>query len=340
MKTTIKLIHIIAFLLLSLSSIASNNWKEVTDSLHIERNKIMTSRVLNSIIPFDTTKSMIMVPVQRHDDNLVYDMHLIMINNTNKSVLCHYVDSAKIFTSKKKVISNTKYDFAKFMLTDKVRAFGVRVTDSTSSDIFMAKNEFLSLYTLEGNNIKRVLNNVLISSNNDQWNLQNCEGDHFAETKIIVMSRKKKSKPSDYKDLIIKNRVVTVKNFIKRDTTANDSIANNDSLLIHKQKISKSKSESTISFNDGDVVSLGGTHEMIMHDKLIDIENVNADSLAKMLDDEKTKKENMDGEELDTYKLEQISNNDDECIESTTTEWMREYYVFKKGEYVLTVEPK
>lgn len=344
MKTTNKIAYIIAFLLVSMSSWASNSihisdLSGVLESLNIEQSRIMKSHVMDSVIPFDTTKSLLTLPVKRTDDNSAYDLHLILLNKSSKAVCGHYVDSAKIVVSKKKNITNMKYDFANFKLNNSTRAFGVRISDSTATDIFMMKNEFMTLYVIDKDKINKVLDNVLISSVNDQWNLQNCEGDHFSETKIIVMSRKKKKKATDYRDLIIKNRVVTVKNFIKRDSLANDSILS-DSMLIHKQKISKSKTESTISFNDGEVVALGGVNEMVMHDKLLDIENVNADSLAKMLDEEKTKKENMDGEELDTYKLEHISDNDGECIESTTTEWMREYYVFKNGQYVLTAEPK
>ncbi len=339
MKTTNKLAYIIALLLISISSLASNNLSEVLESLHIDQSRILKSHVLDSVIPYDTAKSLVTLPVKRTDDNSAYDLHLVMVDNSTKNICGHYVDSAKIIVSKKKNITKVKYDFANFKLNNSTRAFGVRVSDSTASDIFMMKNEFMTLYVINKNEINKVLDNVLISSVNDQWNLQNCEGDHFSETKIIVMSRKKKKKPTDYRDLIIKNRVVSVKNFIKRDSLANDSIQT-DSMLIHKQRISKSKTESTISFNDGEVVALGGDNRMVMHDKLLDIESVNADSLAKMLDDEKTMKDNMDGEELDTYKLEHINDNDGECIESTTTEWMREYYVFKNGQYELTAEPK
>lgn len=74
-----------------------------------------------------------------------------------------------------------------------------------------------------------------------------------------------------------------------------------------------------------------------MHDKMNNIDSVNVDSIAKKLETEKQTKNSLSGEELDDYLLEHVEEDED-CVETTTIEWMREYYVFKNGNYVLTAE--
>ena len=250
------------------------------------------------------------------------------------SVVCYMKDDSKIDTGRRRKYTSTRFDFANFKLNDKVTAFGIRMTDSIGSDLYLSKNEYMTLYAPDGKKMQKVLDNLMISSVNDQWNLQNCEGDHFTENKIVVMSRKKK-KANEYRDLIIKNRVVSVKNFIKHDSISVDSTKINESQATGQE--AKIVSKAVVKYNDGDVVTQGSMNNLYMHDKMNNIDSVNVDSIAKKLETEKQTKNSLSGEELDDYLLEHVEEDED-CVETTTIEWMREYYVFKNGNYVLTAE--
>lgn len=317
-----------------ISSSAATISQMTLDGLGIKDSMILKSMVMDSILPYDSEHAIVAIPVKVDSARNVYDLYVAKVKSADGSVACYVKDDSKIDTGRRRKYTSTRFDFANFKLNDKVTAFGIRMTDSIGSDLYLSKNEYMTLYAPDGKKMQKVLDNLMISSVNDQWNLQNCEGDHFTENKIVVMSRKKK-KANDYRDLIIKNRVVSVKNFIKHDSISVDSTKINESQATGQE--AKIVSKAVVKYNDGDVVTQGSMNNLYMHDKMNNIDSVNVDSIAKKLETEKQTKNSLSGEELDDYLLEHVEEDED-CVETTTIEWMREYYVFKNGNYVLTAE--
>lgn len=316
------------------SSFAATISQMTLDGLGIKDSMILKSMVMDSILPYDSEHAIVAIPVKVDSARNVYDLYVAKVKSADGSVECYVKDDSKIDTGRRRKYTSCRFDFANFKLNDKVTAFGIRMTDSIGSDLYLSKNEYMTLYAPDGKKMQKVLDNLMISSVNDQWNLQNCEGDHFTENKIIVMSRKKK-KGNDYRDLIIKNRVVSVKNFIKHDSTKVDSTKLAEPTSTGQE--AKIVSKAVVKYNEGDVVTQGSMNNLYMHDKMNNIDSVNVDSIAKKLETEKQTKNSLSGEELDDYLLEHVEEDED-CIETTTIEWMREYYVFRKGNYVLTAE--
>lgn len=307
------------------------------DGMGIKDSLILKSLVMDSIIPYDSAHAIVAIPVKVDSARNVYDLYVAKVKCADGSVVCYVKDDSKIDVGRKRKYTSRRFDFAKFKLNDEVMAFGIRMTDSIGSDVYISKNEYMTLYAPDKNKLLKVLDNLLISSVNDQWNLQNCEGDHFTENKIVVMSRKKK-KGNTYRDLIIKNRVVSVKNFINHanaDSTKADSTAIKEAQTTGQE--AKIVSKAVVKYKDGDVVTQGSMNNLYMHDKMNNIDSVNVDSIAKKLETEKLSKNSLSGEELDDYLLEHVEEDED-CVETTTIEWMHEYYVFKNGNYVLTGE--
>lgn len=209
------------------SAFAATISQMTLDAMGIKDSLILKSLVMDSVIPYDSTHAIVAIPVKVDSARNVYDLYVAKVKCADGSVVCYVKDDSKIDVGRKRKYTSRRFDFAKFKLNDNVMAFGIRMTDSIGSDVYISKNEYMTLYAPDKNKLLKVLDNLLISSVNDQWNLQNCEGDHFTENKIVVMSRKKK-KGNTYRDLIIKNRVVSVKNFINHagaDSTKADSTA-------------------------------------------------------------------------------------------------------------------
>ncbi|MEE1083448.1 MAG: hypothetical protein UH850_06900 [Paludibacteraceae bacterium] len=319
------------------SAFAATISQMTLDAMGIKDSLILKSLVMDSVIPYDSTHAIVAIPVKVDSARNVYDLYVAKVKCADGSVVCYVKDDSKIDVGRKRKYTSRRFDFAKFKLNDNVMAFGIRMTDSIGSDVYISKNEYMTLYAPDKNKLLKVLDNLLISSVNDQWNLQNCEGDHFTENKIVVMSRKKK-KGNTYRDLIIKNRVVSVKNFINHagaDSTKADSTALKDVPSTGQE--AKIVSKAVVKYKDGDVVTQGSMNNLYMHDKMNNIDSVNVDSIAKKLETEKLSKNSLSGEELDDYLLEHVEEDED-CVETTTIEWMHEYYVFKNGNYVLTAE--
>lgn len=319
------------------SAFAATISQMTLDAMGIKDSLILKSLVMDSVIPYDSTHAIVAIPVKVDSARNVYDLYVAKVKCADGSVVCYVKDDSKIDVGRKRKYTSRRFDFAKFKLNDNVMAFGIRMTDSIGSDVYISKNEYMTLYAPDKNKLLKVLDNLLISSVNDQWNLQNCEGDHFTENKIVVMSRKKK-KGNTYRDLIIKNRVVSVKNFINHagaDSTKADSTALKDVPSTGQE--AKIVSKAVVKYKDGDVVTQGSMNNLYMHDKMNNIDSVNVDSIAKKLETEKLNKNSLSGEELDDYLLEHVEEDED-CVETTTIEWMHEYYVFKNGNYVLTAE--
>lgn len=320
-----------------ISAFAATISQMTLDAMGIKDSLILKSLVMDSVIPYDSTHAIVAIPVKVDSARNVYDLYVAKVKCADGSVVCYVKDDSKIDVGRKRKYTSRRFDFAKFKLNDNVMAFGIRMTDSIGSDVYISKNEYMTLYAPDKNKLLKVLDNLLISSVNDQWNLQNCEGDHFTENKIVVMSRKKK-KGNTYRDLIIKNRVVSVKNFINHagaDSTKADSTALKDVTSTGQE--AKIVSKAVVKYKDGDVVTQGSMNNLYMHDKMNNIDSVNVDSIAKKLETEKLNKNSLSGEELDDYLLEHVEEDED-CVETTTIEWMHEYYVFKNGNYVLTAE--
>ena len=331
--------YIITILLAAIGfvSSAATITQTTLDGLGIKDSLILKSLVMDSVIPYDSTHAIVAIPVKVDSARNVYDLYVAKVNKADGSIVCYTKDESKIDVGRRRKYTSHRFDFANFKLNDKVMAFGIRMTDSVGTDVYLSKNEYMTLYALDNNKMLKVLDNLLISSVNDQWNLQNCEGDHFTENKIIVMSRKKK-KANTYRDLLVKNRVVSVKNFIKHanaDSTKIDSTAITDAPATGQE--AKIVSKAVVKYKDGDVVTQGSMNNLYMHDKMNNIDSVNVDSIAKKLETEKQTKNSLSGEELDDYLLEHVEEDED-CVETTTIEWMHEYYVFKNGNYVLTAE--
>ena len=319
------------------SAFAATISQMTLDAMGIKDSLILKSLVMDSVIPYDSTHAIVAIPVKVDSARNVYDLYVAKVKCADGSVVCYVKDDSKIDVGRKRKYTSRRFDFAKFKLNDNVMAFGIRMTDSIGSDVYISKNEYMTLYAPDKNKLLKVLDNLLISSVNDQWNLQNCEGDHFTENKIVVMSRKKK-KGNTYRDLIIKNRVVSVKNFINHagaDSTKADSTALKEAPSTGQE--AKIVSKAVVKYKDGDVVTQGSMNNLYMHDKMNNIDSVNVDSIAKKLETEKLSKNSLSGEELDDYLLEHVEEDED-CVETTTIEWMHEYYVFKNGNYVLTAE--
>lgn len=319
------------------SAFAATISQMTLDAMGIKDSLILKSLVMDSVIPYDSTHAIVAIPVKVDSARNVYDLYVAKVKCADGSVVCYVKDDSKIDVGRKRKYTSRRFDFAKFKLNDNVMAFGIRMTDSIGSDVYISKNEYMTLYAPDKNKLLKVLDNLLISSVNDQWNLQNCEGDHFTENKIVVMSRKKK-KGNTYRDLIIKNRVVSVKNFINHagaDSTKADSTVLKEAPSTGQE--AKIVSKAVVKYKDGDVVTQGSMNNLYMHDKMNNIDSVNVDSIAKKLETEKQTKNSLSGEELDDYLLEHVEEDED-CVETTTIEWMHEYYVFKNGNYVLTAE--
>lgn len=316
------------------SSYAATISQLTLDDMGIKDSLILKSMVMDSILPYDSEHAIVAIPVKVDSAKNVYDLYVAKVKSADGSVECFVKDDSKIDTGRRRKYTSRRFDFAKFQLNDKVMAFGLRMTDSIGTDLYISKNEYMTLYAPNGKKMEKVLDNLMISSVNDQWNLQNCEGDHFTENKIVVMSRKKK-KGNDYRDLIIKNRVVSVKNFIKHDSTNVDSTKHIEIPTTGQE--AKIVSKAVVKYNDGDTITQGSMNNLYMHDKMNNIDSVNVDSIAKKLETEKLSKKSLSGEELDDYLLEHVEEDED-CRETTTIEWMREYYVYRKGNYVLTAE--
>ncbi len=316
------------------SSLAATISQNTLDAMGIKDSLILKSMVMDSILPYDSEHAIVAIPVKVDSARNVYDLYVAKVKSADGSVVCYVKDDSKIDTGRRRKYTSRRFDFANFKLNDKVTAFGIRMTDSIGSDLYLSKNEYMTLYAPDGKKMLKVLDNLMISGTNDQWNLQNCEGDHFTETKIVVMSRKKK-KANEFRDIIIKNRVVSVKNFIKHDSTKVDSTKQIETSSTGQE--AKIVSKAVVKYNDGDIVTQGSMNNLYMHDKMNNIDSVNVDSIAKKLETEKQTKNSLSGEELDDYLLEHVEEDED-CVETTTIEWMREYYVFRKGNYVLTAE--
>ncbi len=123
-----------------LSSFASTISQTTLDEMGIKDSLILKSFVMDSILPYDSEHAIVAIPVKVDTARNVYDLYVAKVKTTDGSVVCYFKDDSKIDTGRRRKYTSRRFDFANFKLNDKVTAFGIRMTDSIGSDLYLSKN--------------------------------------------------------------------------------------------------------------------------------------------------------------------------------------------------------
>ena len=129
-----------------------------------------------------------------------YDLDLSVLSADGSTSLATYRQT-NAFSTDAIELENVELDTARYKLTSKLRAFGVRAMFRGSSSVNPLNETVLSLYVKEADKLRPVLDRLVVYRFSGEWD-GNCAGDRGTTVRTIEMA---KTSSHGYADLIVKS---------------------------------------------------------------------------------------------------------------------------------------
>ncbi len=121
-----------------------------------------------------------------HDDESgAVDLEVLVADSASGTIVAHRYQPNAI-TDDAIRFSDIALDTARYQLTPAIRAFGVRVSHEGASRPNPYGETSLSLYVLEGDTLRPVLDSIAVDHATGEWNMR-CEGSYDSTTRTIAM---------------------------------------------------------------------------------------------------------------------------------------------------------
>lgn len=157
-------------------------------------------------LPHMPELSVMVIPVITYQDDysMELDSYIFVIENATGKIRHRFSESSTWFSDAMRLYDIT-IDTAPYMLDEKTRAFGIRVSYSGGSNPNSLTEKNMSLFVPVTDSLIRVLKDFPVYFYHNSWDLV-CNAESTEENKILVMSEQA---GSPYRDIIIKNTVTT-----------------------------------------------------------------------------------------------------------------------------------
>ena len=160
-----QLIFHIYFLLCSYVVKAQENvqvYNQVIKTLGIPKDKIDKDLYTEKVLPYDTDKKVMVFLIKKGDENeatfdlyvVVYDFLQQRITQSYKGIDEYYSDAVEL--------QELSIDTAKFILTEGIRAFGIRAFYKNGSKVNPYSEETFSLFLPENTSLKKNTGSISI----------------------------------------------------------------------------------------------------------------------------------------------------------------------------------
>jgi hypothetical protein len=181
------------------------------------------------IWPADETLTIAALPLSRPGNTDIQgtdDLEVLVANTATGAIVAHrFEKSALKFDAV--AIRGLAIDTARYQLTPKQRAFGIRVDYDNMSRASPYEAKALSLYVMEGSTLRNVLGGLKVQESGGEWD-ENCAGTRHETARTIAMGA---ADPSGYAALKVTARtdttvsILTAGNCVDRTKTAKPSVA-------------------------------------------------------------------------------------------------------------------
>lgn len=168
----------------------------ITTQLKLDKSKIKPELLTYKAVPNHPDEYIVIIPEIANDDadeiHFELNSHILIVNKKSGNIENRYFESAKTnnWYSDAIRLESISIDTAPFLLTDTIRAFGVRLYyyGSSKPNPYAAKT--LSLFIKQGKTLKPVLKDLTVYKYNGEWDT-NCAGEFMDEKSILIMSKHK-----------------------------------------------------------------------------------------------------------------------------------------------------
>ncbi len=182
----------------------------VLKQLKIKKSEVHQELFTQKVLPYDKGKSVLVIPkydINEQDneghDYFVLDAYIVVIDNATGKIICKFIEP-NAWTSDALMLSSISIDTGLYHLNNTTRAFGVRVSYNGSSRPNPFSETQLSLYIIDKNSLKLVLNNYSISRSGGEWDT-NCAGEFEDRNSTFDID---KTQTNNYNNIIVKTTTV------------------------------------------------------------------------------------------------------------------------------------
>jgi hypothetical protein len=129
------------------------------------------------------------LPFDEKEGFIDYDLILALVDTKTQTIISKFVEEEK-YTSDAFRLDAVTLDMADYMVTDNLKAFGVRDTYRGSSGPNPSGSENISLYIIHNNAIEKILDNFTIDSYQGETDMK-CYYDGTTDTSILIIDKEK-----------------------------------------------------------------------------------------------------------------------------------------------------
>ena len=168
-------------------------YNQVIKTLGIPKDKIDKDLYTEKVLPYDTDKKVMVFLIKKGDENeATFDLYVVLYKLLHQRIVQLYKGIDE-YHSDAIALENISIDTAKFILTEGVRAFGIRSFYKNGSKVNPYSEETFSLFLPQGNSIKKVLNQYTLSTSSGEWSYDDCERIWSDENQSMFMMDSEKT---------------------------------------------------------------------------------------------------------------------------------------------------
>lgn len=187
----------------------------VLKNLNLTKEMCKMDLVVLKLNPNNPQETIIVIPeiAEEGEQYFALNSHIVAVNSETGKITHKYFESSKTngWVSDAIELREIKIDTAPYKISEKDRAFGVRVSYRGSSRINPYVTETISLFLkTKTHTMQKIATNYEVNLFRGEWDTD-CEGEFNGEKKTLHISAKK---TNGYYDILVNNKVTETTNFI------------------------------------------------------------------------------------------------------------------------------
>lgn len=179
---------------------------KVLVQLNLKPKDMNMDFIQTKVLPYAKDKTVLVIPKyetnQDDDEFYVYDAYIVIADNKSGQILNKYFEKNK-WVSDAIRLDGFTIDTGLYTLSDKIRAFGVRVSYTGSSRVNPYGATDLSLYIPTKNGLKQIADEINIELHTGEWD-GNCNGEFQSQEITIDLDNEK---TNGFYNLILRNKI-------------------------------------------------------------------------------------------------------------------------------------
>ena len=200
------------FLLIGIKSFAQDiDLTVILKQLNLKESQCKTEFIVSRVLPNNINETIVVIPEIDKEEEGYFTLHshiLLIDTNTSKIKQAYFEDAdTNGWVSDAIILDEIIIDTAAYMLTEKTRAFGIRLKFRSMSGPNPYSADYLSLYAVKNQSLKKILNSLGVYEYTGETDMQ-CYGEFIQEDKVLIISG---TKTNAYNNIIVKNKISDIK---------------------------------------------------------------------------------------------------------------------------------